>query len=229
MVSNLLLKRDKSHLPGGFDQHYLLVPPAHFGGYPRSSCGNPQPSYLYRLPVRPERGPLSSRSPNRSNQTHVEDVKDPDEILPPSRNLVFIALRMDESGGCVPFPLLDNLPLDLGQGSAIENTSKRITQRAHHWSGSHSQTSHRIQDRVVELIQSSPFQSPVESLAYVSASPSKVDIILIVGNSVLVRRESEVRLRREQEETYPNRNQEDASRAEGDLSWRNGACVFGKG
>ena len=55
-----------------------------------------------------------------TNQTHVEDVKDPDKVLPPSRNLVLIGFREEETGDYCSFPLLDHLPLDLCHGSTIE-------------------------------------------------------------------------------------------------------------
>ena len=133
---------------------------------------------------------------NRCNKTHVEDVEDPKEVLLPSHNLVFITLGMEESGGHVPFTLLDNLPLDLAQGSVIEGISKWTVQNAHRWFDSRSQTSDRFEDGLVELIQSSAFQSPVERLTYISTSPPKVDIILIVGYRILGRRESGVQRRR---------------------------------
>ena len=49
-------------------------------------------------------------------------MEDPDEVLPPSRNLLLITLREDESDHSIPFTLLDDLPLDLCQGSVIEGT-----------------------------------------------------------------------------------------------------------
>jgi hypothetical protein len=58
------------------------------------------------------------------NQTYVEDLKDPDKVLPPSRNLVLIALREDESGERIPFCLLGHLPLHLRHGSVIESIGK---------------------------------------------------------------------------------------------------------
>jgi hypothetical protein len=44
-----------------------------------------------------EGGPLSSRIPGRLNQTHIEHLKDPDQILLPTRNLVLVVLGEDES------------------------------------------------------------------------------------------------------------------------------------
>ena len=57
---------------------------------------------------------------NGANQTHIEDVKDPDKVLPPSGNLVLVAFREDESGDYIPFALLDHLPLDPCHRPAIE-------------------------------------------------------------------------------------------------------------
>jgi hypothetical protein len=52
-------------------------------------------------------------------------MKDPDEVLLPSRNLVPIGFGEDESVERVPLALLDNLPLDLGHGSKIEPSVSR--------------------------------------------------------------------------------------------------------
>jgi hypothetical protein len=53
-------------------------------------------------------------------------VKDPDELLLPSGNLVLIALREKESGDRVAFTLLDDFPKDIRHGSAIETSNERI-------------------------------------------------------------------------------------------------------
>jgi hypothetical protein len=150
-------------------------------------------------------------------------VENPDEVLFPCRNLLLIALREDESGHRIPFTLLDDLLLDPRQGSAI---GKWITQRAHRWFDSQSQFSNRIQDGLVELIQPSPLQSSVEHLTHVTASPPKVDEILIVGHGVLERRESEVHLHCTVGGTHSDHTQEDASGSEGDLSWWYATGVF---
>jgi hypothetical protein len=64
------------------------------------------------------------------NRTHVEDVKDPDEVLIPSRDLVPIVLREDEPKEGIPFALLSDLPFDLCHGSAIETSSVGLEQPA---------------------------------------------------------------------------------------------------
>ena len=46
-------------------------------------------------------------------------MKDSEEVLIPSRDLVFIAFREDEPGERAPFTPLDDLHLDLGHGSTI--------------------------------------------------------------------------------------------------------------
>jgi hypothetical protein len=122
-------------------------------------------------------------------------VEDPDEVLLPSRDLVLVALREDESEHCIPFTLFGDLPLDPRQGSAIEIPVNRSL-RVYYWCGLQGQISNRIEDGLVESIYPSSLQSLVEYLAYVTASPPKVDVILIVGHRVLERRESEVHLRR---------------------------------
>jgi hypothetical protein len=55
-------------------------------------------------------------------RTHVEDLKDPDQVLLPSRNFVLIVLGEEESEDRIPFTPLDDLPLHLCQGSAIETS-----------------------------------------------------------------------------------------------------------
>jgi hypothetical protein len=62
-------------------------------------------------------GELSSGPSNGINLTHVEYLKDSDKVLLPSRNLVLITLREDESGDRIPFSLLIDLPLHRNQGS----------------------------------------------------------------------------------------------------------------
>jgi hypothetical protein len=59
---------------------------------------------------------------SRANGTHVEDLKDPEKVLLPTRNLVLIGLRADESGDRIPFALFYDLPLDPSQGSAIHTS-----------------------------------------------------------------------------------------------------------
>jgi hypothetical protein len=52
-------------------------------------------------------------------------MKDPDKVLLPSSDLVFIGFGEDESVERIPFTLLDDLPLDLGHGSAIKSSVSR--------------------------------------------------------------------------------------------------------
>ena len=47
-------------------------------------------------------------------------MKDPDKVLLPSRNLLLVTFREDESEHRIPFTLLDDFPLDPRQGSGIE-------------------------------------------------------------------------------------------------------------
>jgi hypothetical protein len=49
-------------------------------------------------------------------------MKDPDKVLLPTHNLVLLGLRADKSGDRIPFALFDDLPLNTGQGSAIDTS-----------------------------------------------------------------------------------------------------------
>ena len=127
---------------------------------------------------------------NRTNRTHVEDVENPGKILLPTCDLLFVVLREDESKHHIPFALLDHLPLNHHQGSTIQISVSRWL--AVGQSGLPSQISNRIQDGFGEPIRPFSFQSPVEYLTHVTASPAKVDEILIVGHRVLDASELEV-------------------------------------
>jgi hypothetical protein len=72
----------------------------------------------------------------KMRRTAPEDLKGPNKVPLPSRNLVLVALGGDESGHLVPFTPLDDLPLHLYQGSVIETLTNRssgvsITDVAH--------------------------------------------------------------------------------------------------
>ena len=55
-----------------------------------------------------------------NNGTHVEDMKDPVEVQPPGRDRFLIILGVESSRDHIPFTPLDDVPLDLGHGPAIE-------------------------------------------------------------------------------------------------------------
>ena len=63
---------------------------------------------------------LSSCIPTKIDWTNVEDLKDPDEVLLPSGDLVLIVLCKDETEDRPPFTPLGDPPLNLGQGPTIE-------------------------------------------------------------------------------------------------------------
>ena len=133
MVSILSFMGGELRLPSDFVQRNLPAPLKWFDVYPQPSFeysqqsfgrpqpsfGYPQPSYWYRSSVQSERELLSSRVANKTNRTHVEDVKDPDELLLPSNNLVLVTLRKDEPEDCTPFALLIDPPLHPGHGATI--------------------------------------------------------------------------------------------------------------
>ena len=66
-----------------------------------------------------EREALGDRQIILTGRTHVENLKDSVELLPPSGDLVFIVLRVEQSRSCASFPLLDDLLLDRDHSSVI--------------------------------------------------------------------------------------------------------------
>ena len=55
----------------------------------------------------------------------------------------------------------------------------------HYWSDLPSKISDGVKDGLGEFFRSFALQSPVEYLAYITASASKVNVVLIVGHRVL--------------------------------------------
>ena len=120
----------------------------------RNHCGHIK--YQLRL-----KGTVECANANGRHRTYVEDLEDPDKVLLPSRDLVSIAPGEKKSGGCTPFTLLDYFSLDLGHGPVIESIGKYVARRANCKSGSRSQIPNRVEDTLVEFIQSLSLQSPV--------------------------------------------------------------------
>jgi hypothetical protein len=122
----------KSYLPSRFDWMYLPAPSALFDEYLQPLFGYPQPQFGYssspcgcRLPAGSEREVVSSRISGIHNRTDIEDLKDSDKVLLPTRNLLLVVLGEDESEHSTPFTPLDQLSLHLYQGSAIEASVTR--------------------------------------------------------------------------------------------------------
>ena len=58
---------------------------------------------------------------NRHGRAYVEGMEDPVEIRFPGGNHFLVILRVEKSGECIPFVLLDDPPPDLRQRAAIGN------------------------------------------------------------------------------------------------------------
>jgi hypothetical protein len=58
--------------------------------------------------------------PKGSDRTYVEDLKDPDEVLPPNCNVLLVDFPVENPRGHVPFTLLGDFLLDRDHSSAIE-------------------------------------------------------------------------------------------------------------
>ena len=119
VVSILLLVDNKLHLLSYSGLKYLPVRPTYFDGYPLPSSWYLQLPCWCRSPAQSGRGLLSLRMSNGPDRTYVEDVENSEKVLLPSRYLLFVALREDESDHRISFTLLDDLLLDLRHGSAI--------------------------------------------------------------------------------------------------------------
>ena len=63
---------------------------------------------------------LSLERLTRGDVTHVEDLKDLFEVHSPFTDRLSIIIHAEEPSNDVLFALLDDLPLDLGRGPAIE-------------------------------------------------------------------------------------------------------------
>jgi hypothetical protein len=133
--------------------------------------------------------------PRWTDCTHVEDVKDPIEVLPPSSNHILVVLRAKESRDRISFSPLDDLPLDLGHGSAIETSGEGTIHQMHSLFNSRSQFPDGPKHGLTKFIQSLPIQPPVKGLTYIPTRYSKLDVILLVRHVVLNKRESGVRHR----------------------------------
>jgi hypothetical protein len=59
------------------------------------------------------------------NKTYVEEVQDPVEVLSPGGDRTLIDLCVDESRERVPLTLFDDVPPDLGYGSAMKMSVSR--------------------------------------------------------------------------------------------------------
>ena len=90
--------------------------------------------------------------PNTTARTHIEDVKDPSEIPPPSGDRFFIVLRAEEPSCHVPFTLFDNTLLDRCHGSAIKNAGKQAVRDEDRGLDSRGQPFDCLQHRQAELV-----------------------------------------------------------------------------
>jgi len=57
--------------------------------------------------------------------THVEHEKDSVEVCPPGGDHLLIILCMEKLSDCVPFALLDDLPLDIRDSSEVSREHRQ--------------------------------------------------------------------------------------------------------
>ena len=155
--------------------------------------------------------------PSRIDATHIEDVKNPIEVLAPSRNRIFVGFHIGEPRDRSSFTLADNLPLDLGHSPVIEILIRGAARRTHCWFDLPGQFLDRPEHRRTEILWLPPIQSPVEGFAYGTARQAKVGVVLIVRRRVL--RKCGSKVGRSGGRTNPYRSQESSDRAESSLRW----------
>ena len=102
----------------------------------------------------------------------------------PTGDLILVCLCAESSVDHVSLTLLDDIPLDLGHGSARDVTIWN-TRYSHYRFGSPSKLTDRTYDGLAECVQRCPLQSPVKNFTHLTASPLKVDVMLIIGHRVL--------------------------------------------
>ena len=126
------------------------------------------------------------RQSSRIDGTYVENLKDPDEVQPPGRNLVLVVPCVDDPRNRISLSLLDDLPLDIRHGS--EARSKRSPIRYTRYTmeiNSRRQLFDRLAHRVAELVQALPFQTSTEGKTDAGAHLPKFYIISLIGHRVL--------------------------------------------
>ena len=67
--------------------------------------------------------------PSEIHLTHIEDVENSVEVLPPTHDRIFVGLRMECSRDRMSFTLVGDLPADLGHSSAIETLVSGLLSR----------------------------------------------------------------------------------------------------
>ena len=99
---------------------------------------------------------------------------------------------MDQSGGHIPFALLDGVLLNRGHRPAIGGLGKQNAGRSYLQPNSRSQLLDCLQHWWANFTQPPPSQPPVEGLTYIGAGSPKIHIISFIGHIVLHKYELEV-------------------------------------
>ena len=92
---------------------------------------------------------------------------------------------MEKPRDRVPFPFLDDLPLDPPQRATIECIVSEVFQTVHYWLNLRRQPFNRLAHRVIKVFQQLPVQPPAEGGTDIGAGQPKLDAVLLVGHRLL--------------------------------------------
>ena len=120
-----------------------------------------------------------------THSTHVEDLKNPIQLQPPTRDLSLPVARSKVFRQFILAGQFVNLPLYLLNTSVTKSTVGGRSQSMHCWIDSHFQPVYRIAHRFAELVCPLPIRSPPKRITDVAAEYTEVHTILFIGHLVL--------------------------------------------
>ena len=106
---------------------------------------------------------------------------------------------MKKSNDFIPLAVFDDLPLYLRHSPTIENTVGGRNRSVHCRFNSRRQLIYRIANGLAKVIQFLPVHPPIEGFTDIGAGQPKLDVVLFVGQRVLVMCEHETSRRRREE------------------------------
>ena len=120
-----------------------------------------------------------------THSTHIEDLKDPVQLQPPTRNLSLPIARSKVFDQFVLLGKLFDLLLHFLNTSVIKSAVGARSQSIHHRIDSLLQPVYRIAYRLAELVCRLPARSPPKRITDVGAQYPEVHAILLIGHLVL--------------------------------------------
>ena len=120
-----------------------------------------------------------------THSTYIEDLKNPIQLQPPTRDLSLPITRSKVFNQFILAGQFVDLLLYFLNTPVIGNTVGGKPQSIHRWINSHLQPVYCIAHRLAELICPLPIRSPPKCITDVAAEYTEVHAILFVGHLVL--------------------------------------------